>query len=387
MMKISKPQIISKNEQVFYRVNVESVKGKETLWYSLDQSFGDLVSTSCDAALVALLIPAMANGEDIQVEGPLSERLFINLAKRYQVLLQRILPTLKQVKINAKDISSGHVSRATGVATGFSGGIDSYCALADYYFADVSHGFKITHLLFNNVGSHGRGGEQLFQERYKRLLPITESLGLPFLLINSNLPSFYDKEMAFQKTASARNVSVALLLQRGIGRYMYASSNHYNNLYNYEELDAYDTVILPLLSTESLDAFSIGSEYTRVEKTTKVAEIPESYRSLDVCANPFNTSGYINCSTCYKCRRTLATLEIAGLLERYSGVFDNDAYRKSKPFYFATLPTHRSALARELMQFARQRNYSQPILSHLIRPFYLATNLVGHTLKAFYQKL
>lgn len=382
-MRIGKPQITCENKQIFYRVSVESVKGNATLWYSLHESFGDLVSTSCDAPLVALLIPAMATGEDIHIDGKISEKLLYNLTRPYQRLLQHVLPTLRQVKINANDIFTGQVGRASGVATGFSGGIDSYCVLADHYFSKVGDGFKITHLLFNNVGSHGRGGEMLFKERYKRLLPSAERMGLPFLMINTNMEAFYGKGFDFQKTHTPRNASVALLLQGGIGRYMYASAYRYPDLYigPASSMAYSDGISLPILSTETLDIFSSGSEYTRVEKTLRVSEVAESYNSLDVCVNANYNGGYTNCSHCRKCLRTLATLEIAGLIERYASSFDLDVYGGHRILYYAKLLSNRAPLHSEIIQFAKQRRYSWPILSRLIQPFYIATNVVERRLQ------
>jgi len=316
-MKISKPQIVQEKEQIFYKVDVESFQGKQNLWYSLHESFGNLLSNSCDAPLVALLIPAMAIGEDIHIKGLVSEKLFYNLSGPFQRLLQHMMPSLCKIDIYPEDLCNGRADRAPGVATGFSGGIDSYCVLADYYYSNISERFKVTHLLFNNVGSHGRGaeGEQLFRKRYERLLPVTKLLKLPFIMINSNLDSFYDdEEFGFEKTNTIRNASVAFLLQGGIDRWIYASSYQYSNVFVGQTYNmAYgDTITLPLLSTDTLDVFSAGSEYTRVEKTLRVAEVPDSYGTIDVCVNSHNTSGYTNCSTCMKCLRTLATLEIAG---------------------------------------------------------------------------
>ncbi|NLN60196.1 MAG: hypothetical protein GX147_05735 [Deltaproteobacteria bacterium] len=387
-MKIGNPRLLWENKLVLYQVSVESARGQGTLWYSLDESFGDLVSNFCDAALAALLIPAMQQGEDIRIEGAVSEKLLHNLRRPYQRLLQRIIPTLRQVKIDAKEISTDQTIRRKGVAIGFSGGIDSYCALADHYDSTVTDGFKITHLLFNNVGSHGKGGERLFRERHARLVPVAESLGLPFIMINSNLDEFYQGNIGYERTHTPRNASVALLLQGGIGRYMYASAYNYRHVFvGPASSTAYsDTIALPLLSTETLDAFSVGSEYTRVEKTLRVSEVPESYRSLDVCVNRHNTSGYINCSTCRKCLRTLATLDIAGSIEPYSGVFDLEAYRRRRILYFAKLLADRSALPREIVEFARQRNFSWPISSRLMRPFFSVSNLTGRALKKLKQK-
>ena len=127
-----------------------------------------------------------------------------------------------------------------------------------------------------------------------------------------------------------------------------------------------DIITLPLLSTDTVDIFSVGSEYTRVQKTLRVAELPDTYRTLDVCVSVNNTSGYTNCSTCWKCLRTLATLEIAGYLERYSTSFDLNAYKSHRDKYFAKLLGSEDMLMREIVQFARERSYSFPISSRLM---------------------
>lgn len=357
-----------------YQVDVESAKGKETLWYSLHDSFGDLFTDASDAPLVALLIPAMSRGEDIHIDGVISDRLYYNLTQAFQSLLRHIIPYLHQVSIYPEDVRCEQGKSASGVATGFSGGIDSYCALADHFYSNIPKCFKVTHLLFNNVGSHGSGGEQLFRKRFERLIPAAERIGLPLLMINSNLNLFYGNRLGFQQTHTLRNASVALLLQGGIGRYMYASAYKYSDAFvGSTYYIAYsDLITLPLLSTDTLDAFSVGSEYSRVEKTLRVAELPDSYGTLDVCVNANNASSYTNCSKCSKCLRTLATLEIAGYLERYSESFDLNMYKTQRKKYFATLLGSQNPLLREIVELANERNYSFPLssrLSHYSRLF------------------
>jgi len=382
-MKISSPQITQENKQVFYRVAVESIRGSETLWYSLDEPCGDLVSTSCDAPLVGLLIPAMAAGEDIHVDGVLSEKLFYNLSGPYQKLLQLVIPSLRPVRITADTVCGSQACRAPGVATGFSGGIDSYCALADHYYSRVSSGFKITHLLYNNVGSHGKDGERLFRKRFERLAPIAERLGLPFVKVDSNLGKFYGKGLGFSKTDTPRNASVALLLQGGIGRCMYASSYSYAHVFvgPSKYMSFTESISLPLLSTETLDIFSVGGHYTRVEKTLRVAEVPDSYGSLDVCARTLPDAAATNCSTCQKCLRTLATLEIAGLLERYSSSFDLAAYRRHRTMFFASMLGSSNPFHTEIMEFCRQRNFPYPLSSRILHA------LGAHRLVNLYERL
>lgn len=364
-MRINNPEISLEKGQITYRVLVESTRGNEILWYSLHSEFADLLSNNSDAPLIALLIPAMDNGEDIHLNGAVSARLMYNISGPLQNVLQRIIPSLNRIKIYPEEVSADQGNRAPGVATGFSGGIDSYCILADHHHSDVTEPFKITHLLFNNVGSHGSGGEHLFKERYERLVPAANLLGLPFLMINSNVDSFYSKKLAYKQTHTFRNASVAVLLQGGIGRYMYASAYTYSDIFvgSTYSMGYSDAITLPLLSTEKLDAFSVGSEYSRVDKTLRVIEAPESHRMLDICVNANNTNGFTNCSTCWKCLRTLATLEIGGYLEYYSASFDLDAYREERLDYFTTLLGSRDPLLKEIVQYADDRNFSFPLYS------------------------
>ncbi len=369
------PEINSENGEIRYCVNVRSSDCPETLWYSLSEEYGDLISERSDAPLVALLIPAMARGEDIYIEGTVSERLYYNLSGSYQHLLQMIIPSLRPIQIHPAEVKPAHVS-GSGVATGFSAGIDSFCVLADHWYAaDIPRGCRLTHLLFNNSGSHGHGdnGRNLFRERYARLKPTAERIGLPFIAIDTNIDDFY-KSLSYQQTHTPRNASIALFLQRGLGCYLYASTFHYRDVFIGSTYDmAYsDPITLPLLSTEAIDLFSVGSEYTRVEKTLRVADIEDSYLALDICTRGDKAG---NCSTCWKCKRTLLTLEIAGLLERYNGVFDLNAYRRVRESYIAEVLKSEDPLLHEIAVFAKDCRFQTPDASRLY--MYALTNAVA----------
>ena len=370
-MKISQPQITQKEQEIVYSVEVDFSLGNQTLQYSLDAEYADLISSRSDAALACLLIPAMTHGEDIYISGTISEKLYYNLSGTYQKILKKILPTLQIINIYADDIQPAS-GNPKGVATGFSAGIDSYCVLADHYYQKyTAPGFKVTHLLYNNVGSHGGGGESLFKKRYQILKPfVTEKIGLPFLAISSNLSIFY-RQYSFKQTHTPRNASVAFLLQNGIKNYIYASAYSYEDVFLGSEKDGNlasmgysDLVTLPLLSTETLNAFSAGSEYTRVDKTIKVAQIEDSYKTLDVCVNDNIVE---NCSTCGKCMRTLLTLEIAGLIDKYRDAFDLELYYKNKNQYIVKeVISSKDPLTKEIRNFARDKDFKIPISTRLV---------------------
>lgn len=361
-MEIGEPEF-SREDGVFEcRFNVRFNDEQRNLWYRLDKKYGSFVSKRSDAALVALLIPAMQSGEDIYINGTVSERLYYTCSRAYQHVLRAMMPEqLCLVKVRAAAVQPAP-DQASGVATGFSAGIDSFCVLADHYYASgVPDGFSISHLLYNNVGSHGSGGEHLFRKRCARIRPLTDRIGLPFVAVNSNVSAFYDHNtLGFQRTHTPRNVSVSLLLQKKFGKFLYGSTYRYDETYvgNTYDIAYSDPVCLPLTSTGALDAISVGGEYTRVEKTLKVVDLEDSYYFLDVCVDPEDVG---NCSTCWKCVRTILTLDIAGVLDRYEQVFDLEAYRENRNLYIARKLLSDDPLDREVVSFAREENFTIPI--------------------------
>lgn len=362
-MRIEKPTLRIADGRTYVETPIRSDGLPDRLWYSVPERFQGLLAASSDAQLVALLIPAMARGEDITVAGRLSEKLYYHLPA-FQRLLLEVMPFLKAVKVHAAELGA-ESSGARGVATGFSGGIDSFCVLADHHYGSgVPEGFRITHLLCNNVGSHDSGGQAVFRRRYERLLPLAERLGLPYLDVDSNVDDFHGGRLDFQQTHGPRNTSVALLLGGGIGRFMYASAHRYRDVavVPWNDTALTDLIWLPMLSTESTACFSVGSEYSRVEKTVRVAALPDSRDYLDVCTKAWSP---INCGTCPKCKRTLLTLEIAGRLQDYERVFDLAAWRKVRSGYIGRVFHDDDPFTREIVEFARQAGLRRSTYSRL----------------------
>jgi len=351
------------DEDIIIKYRIIHSDQEDILWYRIEKKFDHFVTNLLDCPLVALLIPAMYIGEDIYLEGTISERLFYNLSGPYQEILKYLIPSLKSIHIYSENLTS-EANLAKGVATGFSCGIDSFCLLGTNYYSDVVQSFKVTHLLFHNVGSHGSGGERLFEARYEKNKRVAEKIGLPLIKVNSNLEKFY-QPFLYEHTDTQRNASVVFLLQNGLGRYLYASAYGYPDIYLRPStlMTHSDLIVLPLLSTESVDMVSTGSEYNRVAKTLRVAQIEDSYDALDVCINPGNAG---NCSKCSKCLRTLLTLEIAELLDNYSSVFDLAIYQKHRTKYISEVIISDDPFLREIREFAQEKNFKFPIKSYMI---------------------
>ena len=322
-----------------------------------------MLSPRTDAALVALLIPAMVAGGELHVEGPVSDELVFRLRHGYQDILQAVIPTLRPVEVIApQQVPTG--PKGAGVAAGFSAGVDSFAVLADHFYdPEVPPALRVTHLLFHRLGSHDDAGDTeraLFLDRLNRAARVADEIGLPIIPIDSNVMEAYrETGLNSQQTHTPRGASVAFLLQQGVGRWLYASALHirHTRVDKHYDTTLTDPIALPLLSTSSLLLESHGGQYTRFDKTMRIAEIPDTYSSLDVCV-----SGELgpNCSKCFKCLRTMAALEIGGVLDRYVDVFDLDVYQRHRDTYFALAPLSRDPLVKELLVEARSRGFALP---------------------------
>ena len=134
---------------------------------------------------------------------------------------------------------------------------------------------------------------------------------MDFISLDSNLHSFHP--WGHQLTHSLTTISAVLVMQNMYRKYFYASGGlSYLELYKYHELllkrdtALIDPMLLPLLSTESLNFISDGAQYTRVEKTLRIVDYEPVKRYLNVCVH--DRESHENCSVCGKCCRTLMTL-------------------------------------------------------------------------------
>lgn len=360
-IRISVPFLEEDGVWTKYEVHVTSRQQlPDSLWFKTSIQYRDLLSTRSDAAAVGLLIPAMLVGEDIHVEGALSARLHHSINGSLQHILKSVIPELSPVDVSAEELDFSKF-RADGVATGFSAGVDSFCVLYDHYYLAKNSGVTITHLLYNNVGSNRGTSEKEFLERYQNMMCVSGRVGLPLVPIHSNLDDFYSwcSSIDFMRTHTVRNSAAALLLQRGIGRFVYAAAYHFEDVFIgcTKSMGYSDPILLPTLSTDGIDLMPSGNEYGRVEKTLRIAEIRETQRSLDVCVTRRHGG---NCSGCGKCKRTLLTLELAGKLEQFSSVFDLRTYYRHRERYILKVLRGTGPYEKEIKSFMDKTEFSPP---------------------------
>ena len=314
---------------------------EEECFYSVPRQYSGMADTeSSNCFLAGMIYPAMRYGEDIEIKGVVSARLLYNLNEYLVPLMTICDPRLKRIRISAAAVDDCGCREAKAVGTGFSGGIDSFATICEHFVRPEPEGFRLTHLFFFNVGAHGipkkpgdmEAIERQFRARYEKFKGYPDEAGLPFVPVDSNVHKFHP--WGHLEVATFATVSAVMFLQRGIRRYFLASSGHtYRQLWKFlgdggrpDAIERLNMMLLPWLSTESLDLVDDGNLYDRSKKTVLVANYPPAAKYLNVCYGHDTLD--TNCSVCSKCARTLLTLDILGKLDEFAGVFDIPRYRR-----------------------------------------------------------
>lgn len=382
MWELSAPQLTAQNGKVRVACNIKNGAETRELWFETEAEHQAAIATDvCDAFLIALLVPAMLQGQDIAVRGALSSKLYYNITHLLLASLQAYLPDAKLIKVTADRLISNFAQRGTAVLSGFSGGVDSFCNYYDHTGDRSPPEFLITHFVYNNVGSHGQMGAEQDQETFRNHAAAMQKFaaeeGKPLITVNSNLDAIMGLD--FQLTHTIRNVTVPLLLQNIAAKFLYPSCSHirFTEVKPSFDIAGLDAIILPLLSTERLDCITSGAQYERTGKAVNVAAMPASYHYLDVCVEPYLAKpGQTNCARCWKCMRTQMTFEAIGKLEHYRDVFDLNEYRLYKNLFLVDVLKSKNNHQEDLAAFIKQHNYPIPRGVRLVAA--LTPQYVGH---------
>jgi hypothetical protein len=195
---------------------------------------------------------------------------------------------------------------------------------------------NITHLTFNNVGSHGEGehARKLYQSRMNRPKAFAKEYGYEFVAGDSNVMDVIRQNHYLTHTYSS--VFAVLCMQKLYSTYYYASNGSKFHDFNLtDESGLYEILSLPTFSTRTLTIYSEGAGMSRLKKMKEVINYAPSYKYLNVCLKEGD-----NCGRCEKCVRTMLGLDALGALEKYNNVFDVNFYKAHKSWYVQQMLYH-----------------------------------------------
>jgi len=336
MITIHPPEIVIIEEKARLQAKIEGVETDNVLWFETDKKYkNDMTHEKSDAFVVSLLWTGIRNGKDILVKGAMSEKLYYSLNNHLIPLIASIYKKYNPIRVHCEKLDSKKLQNRQAVGTGLSCGIDSLHTFAMHENGMTPPHYKVTHFTNFNVGSNhltGSGGlmRRKFEGRTEIAAACANELGKPLIIVDSNLSDVM--KMDFVHTHTLRNVATALVFQKLFHVYYYASGLQTKQLKFGGDSATYDVISLPLLSTENLSFYSAGSNNTRVEKTKMVADMDIASKYLNVCVHHIN-----NCGKCIKCKRTLLTLDILGVIDKYEHIFNLENFYSVKDDYISKL--------------------------------------------------
>lgn len=332
MIRIEQPQLVSNENESRLETYVSIDGDKKKIWFSVDKEYEPyLCWERSDAYVIAVLNYAMRNGHDITCEAPITEELYYNIETYLIDALVKYNKHFYRTKIEAPIINV-KLPCAGAIGTGISCGVDSLHALAKQTNLKYKN-HNITHLSFNNVGSHGEGekAQNLYRERLKRPKRFADEYGFKFVLSNSNLMDVIEQNHFLSHTYSS--MFPVFCMQKLYSIYYYASAGYKYSEFSLIDIESrssgsYEILSLPLFSTRNLRIYSEGEGLSRMDKVKSIVNYKPSYKYLNVCLKDGD-----NCGVCEKCIRTLLGIDALGKLDEYNQVFDTQYYKQNKEWY------------------------------------------------------
>ena len=360
----------------------------QELWYEIYGVKSKDLLNNQNYAAIGILMPAMLANKNLKINGSLSKNLHYYLNNDIQDLLIGLDPHLNKIKVIANHIVDDLRNCSGKVASPFSGGVDSFATYL-MHSKSTNQPFLITDLVCFNVGAFGDTlipeTEKIFNRSVKQLKYFCQKVNLNPISISTNLDLFYKLPLHFLNTVLMRNTSCAMCLDGYLDNYLYPSTYAFNHVVNtpikkISDISLLDPFILPLLSSDHLSFHSSGMCLSRFKKTRFIAlsDLPESY--LNVCVLPVKKRliyKKINCGICFKCHRTLVSIELLSALDRYGRVFNLNRYRSNR-FYIYSGVISRSIFGeisdKEILGKLCKKFPAELAFSILFVPIYLFKN-------------
>jgi len=384
MIRIGNP-IIENQEgkttlKAFISNDAEGVN--EWLWYSTDDAYGKYFCQEvADAFVLPMILRAVKTHQNIVVESSMSEKLFYNLndsvfyavTKAYQKKYGKHHEEI--VKVECDNLVS-NVFTPTAVGTGCSLGVDSFAVLKHHFLSeDCPRSYKITHIALFNAGAYGHidveGARHSFERERDKTKMFADSLGLPFVWVDSNVRSFFP-EGSFDWCHTYLNMGIVLSMQKLWKKYLYASSVSIDYFeFSVDFCGHYEPYLLPHLSTEVTELVPASMNMRRSDKVKYISTEKIVQENLNVCLKEqsANTPGieryqgnYLNCGRCQKCLRTMLQLDILGVLNDFSKIIDLEEWPKLKDRYIAEVIVNKSdsLMLKDLHESMLEHDYLIP---------------------------
>lgn len=278
---------------------------KVDLWWEYPNSVQQPDTSDCDAALIATVLPAMAQGLNIRVHGCVSPSLLANL-EEYQMAWAKWRPESYHVVRMETDRSSKLKDVSEGAVVAFSGGLDAHFSVLSHVRGHVG---ARTQNVKAAVMIHGLDIPLQDKEAYSIASGIAEKtlldLGVTLINAKTNIREVFPINWEHHCGCGVASGLVGLKSHADCG--LIASGEPYDALVTPW---GSNPITDPLLSSDNFTIRHDGTGFNRTEKAGFLAEWQYAVKNLRVCWQD-GAQGR-NCGCCEKCVRTRLNFLISG---------------------------------------------------------------------------
>ena len=299
-----------------------------SVFFALPEANASFLSTAPDVILPYAAMLALVHGEDLNCGGMTADSV---LLRNMRCALEEVVRAHSGFRVpQIVNVTEAPVVANTSGQTGvfFSGGIDSFFSVLRHrkggdadgaqWIGPATHAIHIYHT-----------PEPVGIEAFETLAPLAsavDALGLSFIPLQSNYMTA-DRRLNDHWADLAHGAGLATvlhLLSGGLRQGLIGSTHTWGALVPWGSGPISD----PLWSGRRMQVIHDDAAYDRVEKTELISQHPEALANLNVCDTRVDGKGYVNCSVCPKCLRTMLTLDLFGKNERRTApAFDWSNYR------------------------------------------------------------
>lgn len=300
MIKVSLPTLDQTGEGTMVRATITGTRFEYDLRF---QTSVELTVPFSEPFVLPAVLAGMGDGEAVEIQTPVSGALLERLPD-IQRILSTWYPSLKPVRVHAP-VDMSHMSErpAVGVATFFSGGVDSFATV-------LRHQAELTALLLVRGSDVSLSNDSQWTVVRERCARAADELGFPLVTVATNVRGITERAGEWNTLGhGAGFAAVALLFQQHYRTAYLASSFSVADLFPWGSHPLLD----PMFSTERTTIVHDAQELTRQDKIAFIAGHNIAMRHLRVC---IKQTGAYNCGNCEKCLRTAVGLHFAGALGR-----------------------------------------------------------------------
>jgi len=360
LVEVLKPRIVTVGNKTRLVAQIRNLPEDREIYFETDEQYGEYFDSECsDPFFIPVILYCINKSKSVKFEAPVSYNLLYNWYEVLNGIIHAVMANSIPIEVEAVSGNSTSISTEGKVGTGLSCGLDSFAAVVSHIGEEREKTHRLTHLAIFNTGSHDpfhRGEDScksLFNKRVFRAKTCADEIGLPLVVVNSNISDLIPGTYAQFHTF--RDITPVLALQKLFSTYLYASGIKVNDTaLNYTDSAYYDSISLPLLSTERLRLLSANSTLSSIQKAELVSDFPPAWRHLNVCLYDAD-----NCSICEKCMRRMLALDIIGKLPRFSQVFSLSKFKKNRDWYLGYVITCGQSKShyKEIVEEMHKRNY------------------------------